>query len=222
MRSSKPRHRHWFTKRTKYWYGIEDDCVGLGFDGISYAFFRREIMIFHRKQITAIDKRIVYSIKSIQTTYSTGTKRHHRSRDISKQRNNHHINSSTSIYRLEVESHRIRNYHSMVTHTHVDILFCSRKLQPKIGDEVALVDDARNTFDRTVADIETKMNRTKMSAHANAADVDEDDIFPGAAKDMGSGEIVDRASGLFMLLLSLFRSQASFSQGAHPCDARRT
>jgi hypothetical protein len=41
-----------------------------------------------------------------------------------------------------------------------------------------------------VADIETKLNRTKMSANANAMDIDEDDIFPGAAKDMGSGKIL--------------------------------
>jgi hypothetical protein len=80
-----------------------------------------------------------------------------------------------------------------------------RKLHPKIGDEVAIIDDnrydqsidhtvlqdkARSTFDRTVADIETKMTRTKMSANANVMDIDEDDIFPGAAKDMGSGEII--------------------------------
>ena len=51
-----------------------------------------------------------------------------------------------------------------------------RKLHSKIGDEVAttdgnrydqsidrtvLQDKARSTFDKTVADIETKMNRTK-------------------------------------------------------------
>jgi hypothetical protein len=80
-----------------------------------------------------------------------------------------------------------------------------RKLHPKIGDEVAIIDEnrydqsidhtvlqdkARSTFDRTVADIETKMTRTKMSANANVMDIDEDDIFPGAAKDMGSGEII--------------------------------
>jgi hypothetical protein len=31
------------------------------------------------------------------------------------------------------------------------------------------------------------MNRTKISVNNNAMDIDEDDIFPGAAKDMGSG-----------------------------------
>jgi hypothetical protein len=31
------------------------------------------------------------------------------------------------------------------------------------------------------------MNRTKLSVNNNAMDIDEDDIFPGAAKDMGSG-----------------------------------
>ncbi|CAF0739019.1 unnamed protein product [Rotaria sordida] len=75
------------------------------------------------------------------------------------------------------------------------------KFRPKIGDEVAIVDDnrydqsidrtilqdqARSTFDKTVADIETKINRTKISANTNIIDNDEDDIFPGAAKDMGS------------------------------------
>lgn len=44
-------------------------------------------------------------------------------------------------------------------------------------------------FDRTVADIETKINRTKASVNTNIMDNDEDDIFPGAAKDMGSGKI---------------------------------
>ncbi|UJR28333.1 hypothetical protein I4U23_009575 [Adineta vaga] len=73
--------------------------------------------------------------------------------------------------------------------------------QSKIGDEVALVEDnrydqsidhtalqdkARSTFDKAVADIETKINRTKMSMNANALDADDDDIFPTAAKDMGS------------------------------------
>ncbi|CAF0742883.1 unnamed protein product [Adineta steineri] len=75
------------------------------------------------------------------------------------------------------------------------------KLQSRTGNEVALVSDdrydqsidrtviqdkARSTFDKAVADIETKMNRTKMSANTNVMDLDEDDIFPGAAKDMGS------------------------------------
>ncbi|CAF2498559.1 unnamed protein product [Rotaria sp. Silwood2] len=75
------------------------------------------------------------------------------------------------------------------------------KFRPKIGDEVAIVDDnrydqsidrnilqdqARSTFDRTVADIETKINRTKISVNTNIMDNEEDDIFPGAAKDMGS------------------------------------
>lgn len=54
-------------------------------------------------------------------------------------------------------------------------------------DRTGLQDKARSTFDRAVADIETKMNRTKLSTNANAMDADEDDIFPGAAKDMGSG-----------------------------------
>jgi hypothetical protein len=81
----------------------------------------------------------------------------------------------------------------------------SRKFHPKIGDEVAIVDDnrydqsidrtvlqdkARSTFDKTVADIETKINRTKASVNTNPIDIDEDDIFPGAAKDMGSGKII--------------------------------
>ncbi len=81
----------------------------------------------------------------------------------------------------------------------------SRKLHPKIGDEVAIANDdrydqsidhtvlqdkARSTFDKTVADIETKINRTKLSANTNAIDMDEDDIFPGAAKDMGFGMII--------------------------------
>lgn len=81
----------------------------------------------------------------------------------------------------------------------------NRKFHSKIGDDVAfladddrqdqminstvLQDRARTTFDKTVADIETKINRTKSSLSANAAELDEDDIFPGAAKDMGSGEI---------------------------------
>ncbi|CAF3178887.1 unnamed protein product [Rotaria socialis] len=75
------------------------------------------------------------------------------------------------------------------------------KFHPRVGDDVATVDNhrydqsidhtilqdqARNTFDRTVADIETKINRTKSSVNTNAIDNDEDDIFPGAAKDMGS------------------------------------
>jgi hypothetical protein len=34
------------------------------------------------------------------------------------------------------------------------------------------------------------MTRTKMSANTNVMDIDEDDIFPGAAKDMGSGKII--------------------------------
>jgi len=34
------------------------------------------------------------------------------------------------------------------------------------------------------------MNRTKLSANTNAIDMDEDDIFPGAAKDMGFGMII--------------------------------
>jgi hypothetical protein len=34
------------------------------------------------------------------------------------------------------------------------------------------------------------MNRAKTSVNTNAIDIDEDDIFPGAAKDMGSGEII--------------------------------
>ena len=55
-------------------------------------------------------------------------------------------------------------------------------------DHAVLQDRARNTFDKTVAEIETKMNRTKISANTNAMDIDEDDIFPGDAKDMGSGE----------------------------------
>ena len=78
-----------------------------------------------------------------------------------------------------------------------------RKFRPKIGDEVATIDDngfdqsidhtvlqdrARSTFDKTVADIETKMSRTKTSVNTNIIDND-DDIFPGAAKDMGSGKI---------------------------------
>jgi hypothetical protein len=77
-----------------------------------------------------------------------------------------------------------------------------RKSQPRNADEAALVADdrydqsidrttiqdrARSTFDKAVADIETKMARTKMSTNANAMDADEDDIFPGAAKDMGAG-----------------------------------
>ncbi len=80
-----------------------------------------------------------------------------------------------------------------------------RKLHPKIGDDVATTDDnrydqsidrtvlqdkARSTFDKTVADIETKINRTKISVNSNAMDIDEDDIFPGAAKDMGSGQLI--------------------------------
>lgn len=32
------------------------------------------------------------------------------------------------------------------------------------------------------------MNRTKISANTNGMDIDEDDIFPGDAKDMGSGK----------------------------------
>jgi len=84
--------------------------------------------------------------------------------------------------------------------------FFVRKFHPKIGDEVALVEDnrydqsidrtvlqdkARSTFDKTVADIETKINRTKTSSvNTNAIDIDDDDIFPSAAKDMGSGKIL--------------------------------
>ena len=56
-------------------------------------------------------------------------------------------------------------------------------------DRAVLQDKARSTFDRTVADIETKMNRSKISANNNDMDIDEDDIFPGAAKDMGSGKL---------------------------------
>jgi hypothetical protein len=40
-----------------------------------------------------------------------------------------------------------------------------------------------------VADIETKINRTKQSTNVHAVDFDEDDFFPAAAKDMGSGMI---------------------------------
>ena len=78
-----------------------------------------------------------------------------------------------------------------------------RRFHPKIGDEVATIDDnrfdqsidhtilqdrARSTFDKAVADIETKINRTKTSVNTNVIDND-DDIFPSAAKDMGSGKI---------------------------------
>lgn len=80
----------------------------------------------------------------------------------------------------------------------------SRKFHPKIGDDVASVDvnrydqsidrttlqdQARSIFDKTVADLETKINRTKASTNTHVViDNDEDDIFPGAAKDMGSGK----------------------------------
>lgn len=54
-------------------------------------------------------------------------------------------------------------------------------------DHTALQDKARNTFDKTVADIETKLlQKTITSMTTNAVEIDEDDIFPGAAKDMGS------------------------------------
>lgn len=57
-------------------------------------------------------------------------------------------------------------------------------------DRATLQDRARTTFDRTVADIETKIVRMKTSVNTNVIDADEDDIFPGAAKDMGSGSMI--------------------------------
>jgi len=100
-------------------------------------------------------------------------------------------------------------------------------LHPKIGDEVAFVEDnrydqsidrtvlqdkARNTFDKTVADIETKINRTKAtSVNTNPMDIDEDDIFPGAAKDMGSGKIIyDTNYSIYHVFLFISEAKIRF------------
>lgn len=56
-------------------------------------------------------------------------------------------------------------------------------------DQTKIQDRARTTFDKTVADIETKIGRTKQNVQV--LDADEDDIFPGAAKEMGSGRLIN-------------------------------
>ena len=53
-------------------------------------------------------------------------------------------------------------------------------------------------------------------------DIDEDDIFPGAAKDMGSGQLIREIKNDPIHIIPYFRGKNSFSQSTSSCHARRT
>ncbi|CAF0739324.1 unnamed protein product [Didymodactylos carnosus] len=90
-----------------------------------------------------------------------------------------------------------RNY-SLLDQVDTDDIY--DKFQPKIGDGVAIIDDkqidyvsiqakAKTTFDKTVYDIETKVNQRDTNKIFNSYsnnDDENDDVLPAAAKDMGT------------------------------------